>query len=117
MTQNSWITAVIHDFGGVSHARQNRRPDSPIFAFSKRCVVSGVLEKGWWIGALVRGVGGVDRVVLVGRGTGKREMWTNVDTVMLVVVVEKRATGVVWCGGGEYQLEIGSAQESSRGAG
>jgi hypothetical protein len=83
---------------------------------SKRCVVSGVVEKGWWIGVLVRGVGGVDRVVLVGKGSGKRDKGTNVEGVMLVLVVEKRAAGVVWCGGGEYQLEIGSAQEGSRSA-
>ncbi|MDT5200836.1 MAG: hypothetical protein QOH34_2358 [Mycobacterium sp.] len=79
-------------------------------------MVSGVVESGWWIGVLVRGVGGVDRDVLVGRGTGKQYRGTNVDGVMLVLVVEKRAAGVVWCGGGEYQLEIGSAQESSRSA-
>ncbi|MDT7736720.1 MAG: hypothetical protein QOK09_89, partial [Mycobacterium sp.] len=67
-------------------------------------MVSGVVESGWWIGVLVRGVGVVDRDVLVGRGTGKRYRGTNVDGVMLVLVVEKRAAGVVWCGGGEYQL-------------
>lgn len=78
--------------------------------------MSGVVEKCWWSGVLVRGIGGVDRVVLVGRGTGKRDRGTNVDNVMLVVRVEKRAAGVIWCGGGEYQLEIGSAQESSRSA-
>lgn len=78
--------------------------------------MSGVIEKGWWSGVLVRGGGGSDRVVVVGRGTGIRARWTYGDGVMLGLVVEKRAAGVVWCGGGEYQLEIGSAQESSRSA-
>ncbi len=58
----------------------------------------------------------VERVVLGECGTGKRGRGTNGDTVMSVVVVEKRAAGVVWCDGGEYQLEIGSAQEGSQSA-
>lgn len=33
---------------------------------------------------------------------------------MLLMIVEKRAAGVVWCGDGEYQLESGSAQKGSR---
>jgi len=71
--------------------------------------VSGVVESGWWIGVLVSSGGGSDRVVLVGRGTGIRARWTYVDGVMLVLMVEKRGAGVIWCGGGEYQLEIGGA--------
>jgi hypothetical protein len=74
----AWIIPVIHDFGGVSHARQNRRPDSPIFAFSKRCVVSGVLEKGWWgalVGVLVGWVGLRWRAGELGDGLGG-QMWT-----------------------------------------
>src|SRR5271154_183691 len=79
VTQNSWITAVIHDFGGVSHARQNRRPDSPIFAFSKRCVVRGLVENGWWRCALwavvVSGSGLCWWARELGNGHGG-QMWT-----------------------------------------
>src|SRR5271155_99784 len=97
--------------GGVSHARQNRRPDSPIFAFSKRCVVRGLVENCWWRRALVGGDQGVDRVMLVEWRTGKRDMWTNEDVVMLLVVVETRADRAVWFGHGEYQLENRSPQK------
>ncbi len=38
------------------------------------------------------------------------------DTVMLVSVVERDSGFVVWCGDGEYQLEISSAQAGSRSA-
>src|SRR5271155_2978589 len=103
--------------GGVSHARQNRRPDSPIFAFSKRCVVRGLVENCWWRRALVGGDQGVDRVMLVEWRTGKRDMWTNEDVVMLLVVVETRADRAVWFGHGEYQLENRSPQKGSRSAG
>ena len=78
---------------------------------------------GSWAGrkrlVAVRSVGGGgewERVVLVGKGTGKRAWGTNVDRVMLVVMVEKRGAGVVRFGDGEYQLEIRSAQEGSRSA-
>jgi hypothetical protein len=61
----------------------------------------------WW-----RGSGCVG-----GQGNWETVRGTNVDGVMLVVVVvEKRAAGVVWCGSGEYQLEIGSMQKGSRSA-
>jgi hypothetical protein len=35
---------------------------------------------------------------------------------MLVVVVEKAGAAIVWCGDGEYRLEIRSAQKGSRSA-
>ena len=35
--------------------------------------------------------------------------WTNVDSVLLMVMVEKRAASVVWYGDGQYQLESGGA--------
>jgi len=47
------------------------------------------------------GAGGVGRVVLVGRGIGKRGRRTYVDGVMSAVVIEKCYVGVVWCGGGQ----------------
>src|SRR5271155_4053007 len=103
--------------GGVSHARQNRRPDSPIFAFSKRCVVRGLVENGWWRRALVGHGDRMDRVVLVDCGTGKRGVWTNGDAAMLWVMVATRVDCVLWFGRGEYQLENRSAEKSSRSAG
>lgn len=79
--------------------------------------MSGLLENGWWDWALVcRGDGG-ERVVLVQWGTGKREMWTNVDAEMLWAMVETRVDHAVWFGHGEYQLENSSAQKGSRSTG
>jgi hypothetical protein len=102
------ITDVIHEMlAGVSYVRQDARSDSLAFApSSKRCVVRGVAEKGWCWSAVVVGGRGWDRVVLAGSGTGQRRMWTNVDRVMLEVMVEKRMAGVVWFRDGEYQFEI-----------
>ncbi len=79
---------------------------------------------GSWAGrkrlVAVRCVGravGVERVVLGELGTGKREVWTNGDAVMLRVMVETSADRLVWFGHGECQLENRSAQKGSRGTG
>jgi hypothetical protein len=75
----------------------------PMHAHNARGVwFVGLVENGWWRWALVGCSEGVDRVVLVGKGTGKQGMWTNGDGGMLLVVVEARAGRVVWFDHGEY---------------
>ena len=66
-------------------------------------MVSGVLEKGWWLGGLVVGGSGGSGYIGGGQGNWETGTWTNVDNILMV---EKRAAGVVWCGDGEYQFEI-----------
>ncbi len=75
--------------------------------------MSGVAETGWCGGAFgVREEGG-GRMMLGGTGFWRRRWWTNVDMVMLVVLVEGGGVFVIWCGDGEYQLEIGGTQAGS----
>ena len=74
------------------------------------------LRSGGAGGVVVSGVDGRERFVLVGRRTGTQWRGTNVDTVMLVKVVEVLVGEVVWCGHGEHQHESRSAQAGSRGA-
>ena len=50
---------------------------------SKRCVVRGPVEKGWWRCAVIDSREGVDPVVLVQWWIGKHGMRTNGDRVML----------------------------------
>ena len=66
-------------------------------------MVSGVLEKGWWLGGLVVGGSGGSGYIGGGQGNWETGTWTNVDNILMV---QKRAAGVVWCGDGEYQFEI-----------
>ena len=56
---------------------------------------------------------GEARIVLVRCETGKHDMWTKVDAVMLLVVVATWVDRAVWFDHGEHQLENRSAQESS----
>lgn len=71
--------------------------------------MSGMVENGWCERGFGLREGWVGRMMLWSSGFRKQGWRTNGDSVMLVVLVERGGAFVVWCGDGEYQLEIGGA--------
>lgn len=77
--------------------------------------MSGLFENGWCGSAFGGEVDGSGRIML-GRIEFRRQGWgTNVDNMMLVVLVERGGAFVVWCGDGDIPHEISRRSASSRG--